>query len=108
MVASLALTAAAAAARSHDTGHDNKTRSITGLTLGGGIPPAPGGQSGSITVRWGVLHWHEGEGSARVVLARMSITDWSTCGVNQSDDWGTHGRFLKGNVAEKINKYSEK
>lgn len=66
-------------------------------TWGGGRPPAPGGQSGSMIDRSGVLHWQEGEGfdMVQLPLRKMSATDWSTGGVNQSDPPEEHGNFLR-------------
>lgn len=70
------------------------------LTCGGGRPPAPGGQSGNMMVRSGVLHWHEGEGLdiLQFPLMKMSVTDWSTGGVNQSEPLEEHGKFLQKNM----------
>lgn len=55
------------------------TLRIKRLTWGGGSPPAPGGQSGNMIVRLGVLHWQEGEGldMLQFPLRKMSATDWS-------------------------------
>lgn len=66
-------------------------------TWGGGSPPAPGGQSGNTTDRFGVLHWQGGEGldMLQFPLRKMSVTDWSTGGVNQSDPLEEHGASLE-------------
>lgn len=47
-------------------------------------------------VRLGVLHWQEGEGldMLQFPLRKMSATDWSTDGVNQSEPPEEHGNFL--------------
>lgn len=67
-------------------------------TWGGGSPPAPMGHSGSMKLRWGVLHSQSGEGLAmdQLPLVKRSLTAGSTAGVNQSvAPAGSHGRFLE-------------
>lgn len=50
-------------------------------------------------VRFGVLHWQDGEGldMLQFPLRKMSVIDWSTDGANQSDPLGEHGNFLQEN-----------
>jgi len=75
----------------------NKMMEFRRLTCGGGRPPAPSGQSGNMIVRFGVLHWQEGEGldMLQLPLRKMSVTDWSTGGVNQSEPLEEHGNSLQ-------------
>lgn len=55
-----------------------------------------------MVIRLGVLHWQDGEGldMLQFPLRKMSVTDWSTGGVNQSDPPGEHGNFLEENNGE--------
>lgn len=50
-------------------------------------------------IRLGVLHWQEGDGfdMLQFPLRKISMTAWSTGGVNQSDPLDAHGKPLQKN-----------
>lgn len=68
------------------------------VTCGGGSPPAAGGHSGSILRAPGPLHWHGGDGSARVQFPRCSTssTAGGAGGCQKPSGWdaGGHGPVL--------------